>query len=126
VCPRSGLAGAENLASTEIRSLDRPARSEYLYRPYHVSMLRCLIQYEAMKFSAATVVVAVCDLRKLGIRLAVETQMYCILLNNQLDAQFFFSYIFIPILYMFRAPMCSSSGESLVLIRHLVYVTVCR
>jgi len=48
-----------------------------------------------------------------------------ILVNNQLDAQLFFSYIFIPILYMFRAPLCSSSGESIVLI-HLVYVTLCR
>ena len=27
---------------------------------------------------------------------------------------------------MFRAPLCSSSGKSIVLIRHLVYVTVCR
>jgi len=27
---------------------------------------------------------------------------------------------------MFRAPLCSSSGESIVLIRHLVYVTLCR
>ena len=27
---------------------------------------------------------------------------------------------------MFRAPLCSSSGESFVLIWHLVYVTVCR
>ena len=48
-----------------------------------------------------------------------------ILVNNQIEAQFF-SYIFIPILYMFRAPMCSSAGESIVLIRHLVYVTLCR
>ena len=37
-----------------------------------------------------------------------------------------FSYIFIPILYMFRAPLCSSSGESIVLIQHLVYVALCR
>ena len=37
-----------------------------------------------------------------------------------------FSYMFIPNLYMFRAFMCSSSGELIVLIRHLVYVTLCR
>ena len=37
-----------------------------------------------------------------------------------------FSYMFIPNLYMFRALMCSSSGELSVLIRHLVYVTVGR
>ena len=71
--PRTGLAGAENLAPTGIRSLDPPARSESLYRPYHVSMSRCLIQYKAMKFNAATLVIALCDLRKLGIRLAVQT-----------------------------------------------------
>ena len=35
-----------------------------------------------------------------------------VLVNNQLDVQFFFSYIFIPVLYMFRATLCSSSGES--------------
>ena len=50
-----------------------------------------------------------------------------ILVNNQLDAQFFFRiYLFIPILYMFQAPLYSSSGESVVLIQCLVYVTVCR
>jgi hypothetical protein len=27
---------------------------------------------------------------------------------------------------MFRAPLCSSSGESIVSIQHLVYVTLCR
>jgi len=51
-----------------------------------------------------------------------------ILVNDQLDAQFFFffSCMFIPILYMFRALMCSSSGELIVSTRHLVYVTLCR
>ena len=34
--------------------------------------------------------------------------------------------MFIPILCMFRAPTCSSSGETIVSIRHLVYVTLCR
>jgi hypothetical protein len=33
-----------------------------------------------------------------------------IFVNNQLDAQFFL-YMFISILYMFRAAMCPSSGE---------------
>jgi len=37
-----------------------------------------------------------------------------------------FSYMFIPNRYMFRTLMCSSSGELIVSIRHLVYVTVCR
>jgi hypothetical protein len=37
-----------------------------------------------------------------------------------------FSYMFISILYMFRATPCSSSGESVVSIQLLVYVTLCR
>ena len=49
-----------------------------------------------------------------------------IFVNNQLDAQFFFSCMFISILYMFRAAMCPSSGELIVPIRHLVYVTLYR
>jgi len=47
-----------------------------------------------------------------------------IFVNNQLGAQFFL-YMFISILYMFRASVCSSSGESVSSIRHLVYVTLC-
>ena len=47
-----------------------------------------------------------------------------IFVNNQLDAQFFFFCIFISILYMFRTAMCPSSGELIVSIRHLVYVTL--
>ena len=38
--------------------------------------------------------------------------------NNQLDALF---NVFIALLYMFRKTQCSSSGESIVSIRHLVY-----
>ena len=33
--------------------------------------------------------------------------------------------MFISILYMFQAAMCPSSGELIVSIRHLVYVTLC-
>jgi hypothetical protein len=47
-----------------------------------------------------------------------------ILVNDQLDAQLFF-YMFISILYMFRATSCSSPGESIVS-KHLVCVTLCR
>jgi len=36
------------------------------------------------------------------------------------------SYMSISILYMFRAFKCSSSGDSIVSIRHMVYVTLCR
>ena len=46
-----------------------------------------------------------------------------VLVNDQL---FFYSYMFIPNLYMFRALMCSSSGELIVSIRHLVYVALCK
>jgi len=42
------------------------------------------------------------------------------------DAQFFFLYLFIPILYMFRATKFLSSGAPIVSIRPLVYVTLCR
>ena len=38
----------------------------------------------------------------------------------------FLLYMFISILYKFRATSCSSSGESIVSIQHLVYVTVYR
>jgi hypothetical protein len=48
-----------------------------------------------------------------------------IFVNNQLDTQFF-PCMFISILYMFRAAMCPSSGELIVWIGHLVYVTVYR
>ena len=59
---------------------------------------------------------------------SLSSQKMCrnFLVNNQLDAQFFLSYTFISILYMFRAAMCSSSGESIVSIRRLVYVTLYR
>jgi hypothetical protein len=48
-----------------------------------------------------------------------------ILINDQLDIQFFF-YMFTSIPYMFWATSCSSSGESIVSIQHLVRVTLCR
>ena len=39
---------------------------------------------------------------------------------------YLFVYIFNSILYMFQGTLCSSSGESIVPIQHLVYVTLCR
>jgi hypothetical protein len=45
--------------------------------------------------------------------------------QNQPGAQFL-PCIFISILYMFRATMCTSSGEISVSIRHQVFVTLCR
>ena len=47
------------------------------------------------------------------------------LVNNQHDA-LFFPNVFISLLCMFPATQCSSSGESIVSIHHLVYVTLCR
>jgi len=38
----------------------------------------------------------------------------------------YFLYMFISVLYTFRAFKCSSSRESIVSIRYLVYVTLCR
>ena len=49
-----------------------------------------------------------------------------VFVNIQLDPRFFFLFLFIPVLYMFRATKCSSSGESVVSIRPLVCVNVCR
>jgi hypothetical protein len=56
----------------------------------------------------------------------LTVHLITIFVNNQPDAQFFFLYLFIPVLYMFRATKCSSPVEPTVSIRHLVYVTVCR
>ena len=46
------------------------------------------------------------------------------LLITKLTHNSFFLYLFIPILYIFRATKCSSSGESIVSIGPLVYVTL--
>jgi len=56
---------------------------------------------------------------------AVPPTIILIPINNQLDAQFLL-YVFISILYMFRATLCSSSGKSIASIQHLVYGTLCR
>jgi hypothetical protein len=44
--------------------------------------------------------------------------------NNQLDAHLM--YLFISLLYMLRVTQCSSSGESIVSIHHMVCLTLCR
>jgi len=56
-----------------------------------------------------------------NIFLTVHLGTICV--NNQLDALF---NVFISLLYMFRVTQCSSSGESIVSIHHLVYITLCR
>ena len=43
--PRAGLDGAENLAPTGIRSTDRPARGESLYRLSYPGPLKNVIAY---------------------------------------------------------------------------------
>jgi len=48
---------------------------------------------------------------KLYVLLTVH--LITIFVNDQLDAQFFFLYLFIPVLYMFRATKCSSSESQL-------------
>jgi hypothetical protein len=48
-----------------------------------------------------------------------------LIVNDQLDAQFFF-YVFISVLCRFGATSCSSSGESVVSIKNLLFVTLCR
>jgi hypothetical protein len=55
----------------------------------------------------------------------VTVHLGTVLINNQPDTQFLL-YIFISILYLFRATLCSSSGETIVSIQHLLYVTPCR
>jgi hypothetical protein len=71
---------------------------------------------------------AVCEALKKQIRgfyVLFTVHLVIILINSQLDAQFF-SRMFISILYMFRAAMRPSPGELFVSIRHLVYVTLYR
>ena len=50
---------------------------------------------------------------------------YLLCLVNKPDLSTIFSYIFISILYTFRVSMCPSSGELIVSMLHLVYVTLC-
>ena len=45
-----------------------------------------------------------------------------VLVNNQLDVLFSCIYLFISSLYMFRASQCSSSGDRIVLLHHLVWL----
>jgi len=59
----------------------------------------------------------------IAIYILLTVHMGTILVNNQIDALF---YVFISLLYMFRATQCSSSGESIVSIHHLVYITLYR
>jgi len=71
---------------------------------------------------------------KTSVRVAGECQLFYILLTVHLVMMLgewptwrtILFFAFISILYRFRATSCSSSGESIVSIQHLVYVTLCR
>jgi hypothetical protein len=52
---------------------------------------------------------------------SLTVHLSTIRVNNRLDALF---YVFISLLYTFRATQCSSSGESIVSIHHLLYITL--
>jgi hypothetical protein len=71
------------------------------------------------KFSSALKLMS----RRLGGVFSEEVHRI-ILVNNQPDALFQYIYLFISLLYMFRATQCSSPGESIVSILHLVYITL--
>jgi hypothetical protein len=53
-------------------------------------------------------------------KLLYEMHLSTTLANDQVDAQFFNTFITILYMYMFRALSCSSSGGQTVLIQHLV------
>ena len=55
---------------------------------------------------------------------SVDRPFITILVNNQHDALSFSLLSFIPVLYMFPATKCSSSGESVVSIRPLLYAAL--
>jgi hypothetical protein len=57
--------------------------------------------------------------------ISLTVHLGTILVNNQPDA-LFYVYLFISLLYMFRGTQCSSSGELIVSIHNLIYITLCR
>jgi hypothetical protein len=63
-----------------------------------------------------------CKVRTVEFCVSLIVHLGIIFVNNQIDAQFFFVYIYFNSLHV--SPMCSSSVESIVSIRHLVYVTL--
>ena len=94
-------------------------------------------RYNVIVFHAGTLMVAyllkgwrqrrgsiITRCRDLYFYILVTVRLGMIPVNNQLDAQFPL-YMFISILYMFRAALCSSSGDSTVSIQHVVYVSLC-
>jgi len=82
----------------------------------HVAFIWTGLQRNSSKSGETKVTVEFCVL--------LTVHLVTVFVNNQLDAQFFFLYLFIQIPYMFRATNCSSSRESVVSIRPLVYITL--
>ena len=78
-----------------------------------------LLKNTFVDIKTAQYLLPLCQIRIHGAEVTISV-------NNQLDSQFFFIYLCNPIIYMSRATKCSSSGESIVSIRPLVYVTLCR
>ena len=93
-------------------------------------LLKCQINYPARNPKVSRIgllTFGTVQVRKqFFIYILLTVHLITVFVNNQLDAQFFFLYLFIPILYMFRTTKCSSSGQPIVSIWPLVYVTVCR
>jgi hypothetical protein len=56
-----------------------------------------------------------------AVRQGVEANIFVLITNLT-----HFLNVFISLLYMFRATQCSSSGESILSIHHLEYITLCR
>jgi hypothetical protein len=80
--------------------------------------------YEQHNYSVTIVILRTRDQGMLLCYVLLTVHLCIIFVSNQLDAQFLFSCMFISVLYMFWAAMCPSSGELIVSIRHLVYVTL--
>ena len=81
-------------------------------------LLKCQINYPARNPKVSRIgllTFGTVQVRKqFFIYILLTVHLITVFVNNQLDAQFFFLYLFIPILYMFRTTKCSSSGQPIV------------
>ena len=95
----------------------------YMFRPQAMAIFK---ELQTSYTNAAYVVGKWWNVHTDFCNVLLTVHLITVFVNNQLDAQFFFLYLFTTILYMFRATTCSSSGVSFVSIRSLVCVTLCR
>jgi hypothetical protein len=86
----------------------------------NIKSIRELVMFRNEKWNSRSFI----KRTKLFFYILLTVHLITVFINKKLDAQFFFLYLFIPILYMFRATKCSSSGGSIVSIRSLVFVTL--